>query len=69
MNREENGLIKLNQSGLIDRILRVMGLENSLERSTPADKKGLGKHEESDPCSFRTLELRIFCVYDDVFSF
>jgi hypothetical protein len=51
MNREENGSIELNQSGLIDRILRVMGLEDSHERSTPADKKGLGKHEESDPCS------------------
>jgi hypothetical protein len=51
IHHEENGSIELNQSGLINRILKVMGLEEPHERSTPADKKGVGKYEESDPCS------------------
>jgi hypothetical protein len=51
MNQSEDGSIALNQSGLIECILKVMGLDESHERSTPADQRGLRNHIESDPTS------------------
>jgi hypothetical protein len=42
MHKREDGSIELQQTGLIDRILKVMGLTDARERSTPADVKSLG---------------------------
>jgi hypothetical protein len=52
MNQSKDGSIELNQSGLVDCILKVI-FDESHERLTPADQRGgLGKHEESDSCCF-----------------
>jgi hypothetical protein len=51
MHKREDGSIELQQTGLIDRILKVMGLTDARERSTPADVKSLGKDENGEPCS------------------
>ena len=51
INHKEDGTIELTQTGLIDKILKVMGLENSHERSTPAELKPLSKDEDGAPCS------------------
>jgi len=51
MNKRDDGSLELLQTGLIDRILRVMGLEDSGTRPTPADIKPLGKDENGEPCS------------------
>ena len=51
MQKRENGTIELIQTGLIDRILKVMALEDSHEKSTPSDVRALGKDEGGEPCS------------------
>jgi hypothetical protein len=51
MLKYEDGLIELLQTGLIDRILKVMGLEESHVKSTPSEVKPLGKDEAGDTCS------------------
>jgi hypothetical protein len=51
MHKREDGSIELQQTGLIDRILKIMGLTDARERSTPADVKSLGKDENGEPCS------------------
>jgi hypothetical protein len=49
----QDGSIELLQTGLIDRILDVMGLQDSKANSTPASPKTLGKDENGDPCCER----------------
>ena len=51
INRKDDGTIELTQTGLINKILKIMGLENSREWSTPADIKPLSKDENGAPCS------------------
>jgi hypothetical protein len=51
MEHQEDGSIELKQAGLIDRILAVMGLKDSEEKSTPADAKPIGKDENGTQCS------------------
>jgi hypothetical protein len=51
MEHQEDGSIELKQSGLIDRILAVMGLEDSKEKSTPAEAKLIGKDENGMQCA------------------
>jgi Reverse transcriptase (RNA-dependent DNA polymerase) len=51
MECQEDGSIELKQAGLIDRILAIMGLEDSKEKSTPADAKPIGKDENVAQCS------------------
>jgi histone deacetylase 1/2 len=51
MKKKDDGSIELIQTGLIDRILKVMALEDSHEKFTPSDVKPLGKDEGGDPCS------------------
>ena len=45
MNKTEEG-IELKQTGLIDRILTLLGLENSAPKSTPAERTPLGKDDD-----------------------
>lgn len=45
MKRTENG-IELKQTGLIDRILISLGLEDGTEKSTPTEKTPLGKDKD-----------------------
>ena len=51
IEKQPDGSIELKQTGLIDRILKVMGLEDSSPKSTPSETKGLGKDEKGEPCS------------------
>ena len=51
MSKQKDGLIELLQTGLIDCILKVMGLEDSHEKSTPSEVRPLGKDEDGEPCS------------------
>jgi histone deacetylase 1/2 len=52
MNRSSDGSqIELTQTGLIDRVLKIMGLDDSHEKSTPAEVKPLGKADDGEPCS------------------
>ena len=50
MEPQDDGTIELKQTGLIDRILRVMNLQDSKENQTPADVKPLAKDEDGPPC-------------------
>jgi len=50
MEPQSDGTIELKQTGLIDRILRVMNLQDSKENQTPSDTKPLGKDENGPPC-------------------
>ena len=50
MEKQDDGSIELKQTGLIDRILKVMDLEDAKEKATPADTKPLGKNEGGLPC-------------------
>jgi hypothetical protein len=47
---QDDGSIELKQTGLIDRIIKVMNLEDASEKSTPADSKPLGKDETGAAC-------------------
>jgi hypothetical protein len=51
MQKRDDGSIELLQTGLIDRVLKVMGLEDSHDKSTPSEIKALGKDENGEPCS------------------
>jgi hypothetical protein len=51
MSKRKDGSIELLQTGLIDRILKVMGLEESHVKSTPSEVKALGKDDDGDTCS------------------
>jgi hypothetical protein len=51
MQKKEDGLIELIQSGLIDGILKVMGLDDLYVKSSPSDVKALGKDDEGESCS------------------
>jgi len=51
MQKKEDGSIELIQTGLIDRILKVMGLDDSHVKSTPSDVNALGKDDDGEPCS------------------
>ena len=48
---QESGTVELLQSGLIDRIITAMGLENANSISTPAEYGALPKDEEGEPCN------------------
>jgi len=48
--KNSDGTIELKQTGLIDRILKVMGLTDSKPNATPAEKTPLGKDEHGDQC-------------------
>jgi Reverse transcriptase (RNA-dependent DNA polymerase) len=48
MKRQDDGSIELTQTGLIDRILNVLGLEDARTSSIPADTKTLGKSVNSE---------------------
>ena len=51
MEKRENGKLELKQTGLIKRILDMMGLEDSTSKSTPAEKAPLKKDEFGPPCT------------------
>jgi Reverse transcriptase (RNA-dependent DNA polymerase) len=51
MQKRDDGSIELLQTGLIDRVLKVMGLEDSHDKPTPLEIKALGKDENGEPCS------------------
>jgi histone deacetylase 1/2 len=51
MKKKDDGSIELIQMGLIDRILKVIGLEDSHVKSMPSDIKALGKDENDEWCS------------------
>jgi hypothetical protein len=46
LEKQPDGSIELKQTGLIDRIIKVMGLEDSLVKPTPALPEPLGKEEK-----------------------
>ena len=50
IDRTTKGTVVLTQTGLIDRILVLMELEDCNIKHTPADKLPLGKDLEGDPC-------------------
>ena len=50
MKKHEDGSIELLQTGLIDRILKVTGLDESADKYTPAENKPLLKDENGSPC-------------------
>ena len=50
IDRSTEGELHLLQSGLIERILKVMNLEESNPNAIPAQKKALGKDENGDLC-------------------
>lgn len=50
METQEDRSIELKQSGLIDRIVKVMDLESASEKSIPADSKPLGKDMNGALC-------------------
>ena len=50
MKKKDDGTIELLQTGLIDRILKIMGLEDARALSTPATKEPLIKDEFGEPC-------------------
>ena len=50
MTKRDDGTIKLIQTGLIDRIIRTMGLDASNAVRTPADRKPLGADKDGAPC-------------------
>jgi hypothetical protein len=49
MSKQQDGPIELLQTGLIDRILKVMGLEELHKKSTPSEVRPLGKDENGEP--------------------
>jgi hypothetical protein len=51
IERKQDGTIELKQTGLIDRIIKIMGLEDAAEKCTPALPKPLGKDENGQQCS------------------
>jgi hypothetical protein len=51
MQKKEDGSIEPIQTGLIDQILKVIGLDDSHVKSTPSDVKALGKDDEGESCS------------------
>ena len=53
IDRTTKGTVVLTQTGLIDRILVLMELEDCNPKFTPADKLPLGKDLEGDPCRER----------------
>ena len=51
MKKHEDGSIELLQEGLIKRILKVTGLEDSTGKTTPAEAKPLMKDKNGQPCA------------------
>jgi hypothetical protein len=51
MHKQDDGSIELLQTGLIDRVLKIMGLEDSHDKSMPSEVKALRKDEDGEPCS------------------
>jgi hypothetical protein len=51
IEKQKDGSIELKQTGLIDRILKVMGLEDSCTKPTPTEAKPLGKDKDREPCA------------------
>jgi hypothetical protein len=49
--KRDDKSIELLQTGLIDRVLKVMGLEDYHDKSTLSATKVLGKDENGEPCS------------------
>jgi len=49
--KKEDGKVELTQTGLITRILDMMGLEDSTAKSTPSEKGPLKKDEFGPPCT------------------
>ena len=50
LSKKDDGSIEFLQHGLIDRILKVMGLTDASVKHTPADSKPLGKDEDGAAC-------------------
>ncbi len=50
MKKHEDGSVELLQTGLIDRILRVMKLDNCGSKPTPSDTKPLGTDKNGPSC-------------------
>jgi len=50
MTKKDDGTIELIQTGLIDRIIRTMGLDASNAVRMPADRKPLGADKDGAPC-------------------
>ena len=48
--KNENGTLELKQTGLIDRILATMGLDQANGKHTPAEFGGLAKDTDGHPC-------------------
>ena len=49
LKKNEDGTIELLQTGLIDRIITALGLDESKHKDTPTDVKPLGKDEKGEP--------------------
>ena len=43
-------IFTLTQGGLINRILKGIGMENANPKSTPAEITSIGKDPDGDPC-------------------
>ena len=50
MDKSKEGVVILSQTGLINRILSVMAMEECNPKYTPADKVPVGKDIDGDPC-------------------
>ena len=52
VKRHEDGTLELTQSGLIDRILKTLGLDPSASTATrtPTEGRALGSHADGEPC-------------------
>ena len=50
MDKSKEGVVVLSQTGLINRILSVMAMEECNPKYTPADKIPIGKDEYGDLC-------------------
>ncbi len=50
LKKLDDGTIELLQTGLIDRIINVTGMNDCAGKSTPAEKMPLGKDLEGEPC-------------------
>jgi hypothetical protein len=50
LEKQEDGLIELKQTGLIDWILHMMNMEDCCEATRPAENGTIGKHKHGKDC-------------------
>ena len=51
LNHKDNGQVALTQTGLIDRVISALHLEDANPKYTPAIKEALGRDLKGFPCS------------------